>query len=189
MKEIEILVEVFDEKEKVLKALSGFENIGEKRTLDVYYFDPLRKDLQPGENGRLLRSFRLREKDGKCSMAYKIDNFDTNGTWTYSDEFETSFGDMKVGEEIVRHLGLEELVRIDNTKHTFKTPEYEIVFEEVKDLGLFLEVELLHQVENSEVMSAKQKIQEFINSLGLRVSDELNAGKPELMIKKRLMFE
>lgn len=185
MKEIEILVEVLDEKEKVLAALSGFENVGEKRTLDVYYFDPLRKDLQPDETGRLLRSFRLREKDGKCSIAYKIDNFDTNGTWIYSDEFETSFGDMKTGEEIVRHLGLEELVRIDNTKHTFQTAEYEIVFEEVANLGLFLEVELLKQVEDSEIAVAKQKIQEFINSLGLKVSSELNAGKPELMLRKK----
>lgn len=185
MKEIEILVEVFDEKEKVLEALSPFENVGEKRTLDVYYFDPLRKDLQPGDNGRLTRSFRLREKDGKCSMAYKLDNFDANGIWTYSDEFETSFSDFEKMTEIVRHLGLQELVRIDNTKHTFKTPEYEIVFEEVKDLGFFLEVELLQEVEDGEVMYAKQKIQEFINILGLHVSEELSAGKPELMLKKK----
>lgn len=185
MKEIEILVEVFDEKENVLKALEVFENVGEKKTLDVYFSDPLRKDLQPAENNRLTRSFRLREKDGKCSMAYKIDNFDSAGIWTYSDEFETSFSDLDKMTEIVKHLGLEELVRIDNTKHTFKTPDYEIVFEEVKDLGLFLEVELLHQVEDNEVMTAKQKIQDFINSLGLKVSAELNAGKPELMLKKK----
>lgn len=185
MKEIEILVESFDTKEAVLKVLSSFENVGEKRTLDVYFFDPLRTDLQPADDGRLTRSFRLREKDGKCSIAYKLDNFDEKGMWTYSDEFETSFGDLKTMEEIVKHLGLHELVRIDNTKHTFKTPDYEIVFEEVKDLGLFLEVELLHQVEDSETMAAKHKIQEFINSLGLRVSPELNAGKPELMLRKK----
>lgn len=184
MKEIEILVEVFDEKEKVLKALSTFEYVGEKKTLDVYFFDPLRKDLQPAEDGRLTRSFRLREKDGKCSMAYKMDNFDEKGIWIYSDEFETSFGDLKTMEEVVKYLGLKELVRIDNTKHTFKTSEYEIVLEEVKDLGLFMEVELLHQVEDSEVLSAKQKIQAFIDALGIHVGEELNAGKPELMLRK-----
>lgn len=186
MKEIEILVEVFEDKEKVLKSLSSFENLGEKKTLDVYYFDPMRKDLQPETDGRLMRSFRLREKDGKCSMAYKLDNFDNSGVWIYSDEFETSLGDMKSGEEIFKHLGLKELVRIDNTKHTFKTPEYEIVFEEVKDLGIFLEVELLHQVKDDEVKSAKQRIQDFIDSLNLKTSKELNAGKPELMLRKSI---
>jgi predicted adenylyl cyclase CyaB len=132
MKEIEILVEVLDEKDKVLESLRKFEVVGSKNTLDIYFFDPLRDDLKANVEGRLTRSFRLREKDGKCSVAYKLDNFNEDGIWIYSDEFETSVGDLKTGEQIINHLGLEELVRIDNTKHTFKTNNYEIVLEEVK---------------------------------------------------------
>lgn len=188
MKEIEILVEVLDSKENALAKLDSFEDKGIKTTLDVYFFDPLRKDLQPTGEGRLSRSFRLREKDSKASLAYKIDNFDANGTWTYSDEFETSVGDFNAGMQIVSHLGLQELIKIDNNKHTFVTPKYEIVLEDVKDLGLFLEVELLEQVEDSEVMRAKKDIENFIVSLGLSVSPELNAGKPELMLRKRSML-
>jgi hypothetical protein len=48
-----------------------------------------------------------------------------------------------------------------------------------------MEVELLHQVEDSEVLKAKQKIQEFIDSLGIKVGPELNAGKPELMLRRK----
>ncbi len=186
MKEIEILVEVLDTKESALEKLSAFESKGKKETLDVYFFDPLRADLKPTPEGRLSRSFRIREKDGKASIAYKLDNFDEKGMWTYSDEFESTVADFNTGMQIISHLGLEELVRIDNHKHTFVTPKYEIVLEEVKNLGLFMEVELLHQVEDSEVMNAKKEIQDFIDSLGLKVGPELNAGKPELMLRKKL---
>ncbi len=185
MKEIEILVEVLEGKDSALEKLASFESKGLKHTLDVYFYDPLRPDLQPRADGRLTRSFRLREKDGKASIAYKIDNFDADGMWTYSDEFETPVGNFEAGMQIVSHLGLQELIRIDNNKHTFVTPKYEIVLEDVKDLGVFLEVELLAQVEDGEVMSAKKDIEDCIASLGLRVSAELNAGKPELMLRKK----
>ena len=46
-----------------------------------------------------------------------------------------------VEEHILDALGFTELVRIDNRKHTFTTDEYEVVLEDVKDLGVFLEVE------------------------------------------------
>lgn len=184
MKEIEILVEVLETKENALEKLASFEAKGKKETLDVYFFDPLREDLKPTPEGRLSRSFRIREKDGKASVAYKLDNFDENGMWTYSDEFETPVADFNTGMQIITHLGLQELVRIDNHKHTFVTPKYEIVLEEVKDLGIFMEVELLHEVEDSEVMNAKKEIQDFIDGLGLKVGPELNAGKPELMLRK-----
>ena len=59
----------------------------------------------------------------------------------------------------------------------------EIVFETVKDLGYFLEVEYCTN-EDVDVSYVKKEIQEFISSLGINVSSELNMGKPEMMIKK-----
>lgn len=40
MKEIEILVEVYDDKNKVLEKFKKFKYIGEKITVDTYYYDP-----------------------------------------------------------------------------------------------------------------------------------------------------
>ena len=64
--------------------------------------------------------------------------------------------------------------------YTFK--DYEIVIENVKDLGLFLEVEYCTDIDGDVKM--EKKIQEFINSLGINVSEELNIGKPEMYMKK-----
>jgi adenylate cyclase class IV len=35
-----------------------------------------------------------------------------------------------------------------------------------------------------DIKTEKNKIQEFINSLGISVSEELNMGKPEMYMKK-----
>lgn len=186
MKEIEILIEVKSSKEEVLKALGHFTAHGIKRTLDIYFADPLRKDLQPDDDGRLRASFRLRQKGDNYSIAYKIDHFNVN-EWIYSDEHETSIGDFDTTLHIIEQLGLRELIRVDNEKHIFTTSEYEIVFENVKDLGYFLEVEKLQQVEDDQVKAVKQEIREFLIGLNLNFGAELNAGKPELMLAKKVI--
>lgn len=185
MKEVEVLIEVKDSKEKALNVLEQFGSATAQHVLDIYFYDQLRSDLQPGKNTRLNRSFRLRKKDEKISLAYKIDHFDKNDQWIYSDEHETRVDNFNEASNIIKHLGLQELIRIDNEKHIFKTSEYEIVFEDVKNLGYFLEVEKIHEVEDSLIEETKQKIRSFIQQLNINFGEELNAGKPELMLRKQ----
>lgn len=134
MKEIEILVQVFADENTVLQKLSEFEFLGDKRTVDTYYYDPLRPELQPDGNGRLYACCRTRQKDGVNYITYKNDHFDGD-TWLYSDEAETTVADMSTMCEIMHALGLRELIKIDN--------------------------------------------------LGFAVSSEMNAGKPELMLRQK----
>ena len=62
----------------------------------------------------------------------------------------------------------------------------QIVFEEVRNLGYFLEVETLNVDDSADVKKIKEKIQDFINKLNFNVSPELNMGKPELMLKSKI---
>ncbi len=183
MKEIEILIEVKSSKEEALKALGSFQFEGIKKTLDIYFYDPLRTDLQANSEGRLNACFRIRQKDGKNTIAYKVDYFEGE-EWSHSDEYETEFKDFETMMHIVDKLGLKELVRIDNEKHTYMTDEYEIVLEDVKDLGLFMEIEKLKEVPDDKVSETKVEIREFIKSLSIDFGQEQNAGKPELMMRK-----
>ncbi len=182
MKEIEILIEVKSSKEEALKALGAFQFEGIKKTLDIYFYDPLRTDLQANSEGRLNACFRIRQKDGKNTIAYKVDYFEGE-EWSHSDEYETGFKDFETMMHIVDKLGLKELVRIDNEKHTYMTDEYEIVLEDVKDLGLFMEIEKLKEVPDDKVSETKKEIREFIKSLSIDFGQEQNAGKPELMLR------
>lgn len=183
MKEIEVLVEVYSTIDETVKALEKFEYLGNKETIDTYYYDPLRKNLKPNSKNQINECLRLRSQDNVNSITYKIDKFDEDGKWLYSDEFETKVDDIFMITQIFDKLGLRKLLTIHNSKKTYKHKDYEIVFETVKDLGYFLEVEYCTN-EDIDVKAKKAEIQKFIASLGLNVSEELNLGKPEMMINK-----
>lgn len=188
-REVEILVEVIDKKSYVLKKLRQLNFLGARKTLDIYFYDPVRKNLKPEKNNRLKECFRLRTKNNISYLTYKVDHFDKNGKWLYSDEHETEVANDGIALEIIKHLGLKELVKIENRKLTFLTNDYEIVLEDVKNLGLFMEVEALNTKPQENVNKVKDKILNFISSLNIKVSRELNSGKPELMLKKMSINE
>lgn len=185
MKEIEILVPVLDSKEKMLSALKQFKAVGVKNVLDIYFFDPQRLELKADADNRLTRAFRLRKKENHAYLAYKVDHFKTDEEWLYSDEYETEVGDFGTVLKIIELLGFETLVTVDNTKHTFLTEKYEIVLEEVRDLGLFLEIESMNTPKDADVDEIRKEIREFIEALGIKVGTESNAGKPELLLRKK----
>lgn len=183
MKEIEILVEVYSSCDEVTKAFEKFEYLGNKKTIDTYYYDPLRNNLKPNSNNQINECLRLRTQSNVNSITYKIDQFDETGKWLYSDEYETKVDNIFMITEILNKMGFNELLTIHNEKRIYKYNNYEIVFENVKDLGYFLEVEYCTN-EDIDIKKKKEEIQKFINSLGLNISQELNIGKPEMMINK-----
>lgn len=184
MKEIEILVEVFNDKQSALTKLEKFNFKGLKDTYDIYYLDLKRKNLQPDKDGKLKECLRLRNKDNKFFLTHKKDNFDESGNWLYSDEYEVEVSDFKVASKIVNNLGFEKLVEVKSHKNYFVHDNYEIVLEEVENLGLFLEVELINAEHIIDIKKAKVEIWQFIRSFGLKTSDELLVGKPELILRK-----
>lgn len=181
MKEIEILVEVYDEIDKIKKIMSNFEHKGTKKTIDEYYYDPKRSKLKPNKYNKIYHCLRIREKDNEYFITYKDDIY-KNKKWIYSDEYETKVESIEMLRSIFDKLGLVKFIEIDNEKDTYIFNDYEIVVENVKDLGLFMEVEYLKKTD--DVKRIKKEIQEFIDSLGINVSEELNMGKPEMYLKK-----
>lgn len=182
MKEIEVLVEVYDNIDKVKDILNKFDYKGNKVTIDEYYYDPLRDTLKPDKDGELFHCLRLRSKNDEYSITYKDDVFD-NGKWLYSNEYETKVESIEMLKEIFNRLGLKKFIEINNQKETYIYNDYEIVLENVKDLGIFLEVEYCTN-DDVDVKEVKKEIQSFIDNLGIRVSAELNMGKPEMYMKK-----
>lgn len=184
MKEVEILVQVLDDKNKILKSLKKFDFKGIKETLDIYFFDPLRKNLQVKEGVYPTEWFRIRKKHNNFYITYKEDIFDKKNKWIHSHEFETKIEDFDILKQIIEKLGFKELIKIKNIKHTYENKDYEIVFEEVENLGYFLEVEKLIVNEGADIKKIKKEIQEFINSLNFKIIP-VNIGKPELMLKSK----
>ena len=187
MKEVEISVEVAESKASALKKLSKFKSEGVKNIHDIYFCDPDKEDVDISRESILDNSFRLRKKGDKSFLTYKIKRFDDKGRWIYSDEYETEVLDYENAKKIIERLGFKPLVEIKNERHIFLKNNYEIVLEDVKDLGLFMEVEALNLKENADVSRINKEILSFINSLGIKLGKELNFGKPELMLKKKVL--
>lgn len=183
MKEIEVLVEVNSPYKDVIKKLEQFEYVGIQETIDTYFYDPMRENLKPNKKKEINECLRLRTQNDKNYITYKVDHFEDDGKWLYSDEYETKFEDVYTLGKIFDKLGLKELLVIHNTKRIYKYQEYEIIFETVKDLGYFLEVEYCTN-EDIDIKEKKKEIQTFIDELELNVSDELTMGKPEMMLRK-----
>lgn len=183
MKEIEILVKVYSPIDEVINILNKYECLGIKEVVDTYYYDPLRKNLKPNSNNQINECLRLRKKDNVNFITYKTDEYDKDGKWLYSNEYETKISNIDNAMNILEKLGLKELITIHNKKRTYKYQEYEIVLEIVKDLGYFLEVEFCTD-KDIDIKKKKEEIQNFIDSLCIDVSEELNIGKPEMMLNK-----
>ena len=184
MKEIEVLFELNEGIEEVKQK---FPKVTWEKYLvvDTYFESTDHARLSPGEDGRLISSLRLREKQGIACLTYKDDHFGLNGDWLYSDEHEIEIPDKNTLEKIFKALGYKELVCVKNTKHLAKIGDYEIVLEEVENLGNFIEIEykgeqeiLLENVENK-----KNELRNFLIKQGVNFGKEMNAGKPELLLK------
>ena len=188
MQEIEILVALHDTIDVTLEKLSGFTRKGIRHIVDIYYDDPLRDVLGWKADGvpagRFDACCRIREQNGSCFLTYKVNHFsDTH--WLYADEYETEVSDAMAAKQIFKQLGLEELVVIDNTRHVFETDLYEIVVEDVKNLGRFLEVEYIGTDKGRAVLDVRADILTFVAALGLSVGQEGVLGKPEMMLVKQ----
>lgn len=183
MKEIEILVKINDDMKNVLKTFNKFEYKNKELVIDEYYYDPKRNNLKPDKNNSLNECLRLRIKGNKNYITYKDDVFE-NGVWLYSNEYETQVESIEMLKEIFNRLGLKKLITIKNNKTSYKYNDYEIVLEDVENLGYFMEVEYCTS-DDVNVKEVKAEIQNFIDSLGLKVSKELNMGKPEMILRNQ----
>ena len=184
MKEIEVEVAFDNSKEEVMKILSKFDFIGEKEICDTYYFDSLRKNLQPEDDLRLSETFRVRRNKDKCFLTYKKQHFNKK-LWIYSDEYETKVEDYDIIKKIIEMLGLEVLIEVNNRRRVYKYKDFEIELEDVENLGIFIEVEKLINT-NDEEMVIKNEIRDFIRSLGLKNVRELNIGKNQFLLSKKM---
>jgi predicted adenylyl cyclase CyaB len=84
----------------------------------------------------------------------------------YCDEYEIEVSDGKKALELMRALGYTEQTLVDKTRDIYTFDCFEIVLDRVKNVGIFMEVELKKEVESARV--GVQEIYSFIKSLGIK---------------------
>ena len=126
--------------------------------------------------------FSVRRR-GKNILSYKHYFPENSPEKLYCDEVEVEISEPEKMEEILGRLGFKELVRVEKKRRKYRKGKYEIAFDEVKDLGHFIEVELVGEGEPEE---ERKKIMEFIREgLGIGNFSMPDVGYPHLLMRKK----
>ena len=82
-------------------------------------------------------------------------------------------------------LGLVPLITVHNKRRIYKYKDFEIELEDVEGLGCFIEVEKLSNSEKDEML-IKEEVRDFIRSLKLKNTRELNIGKNQYLLSIKM---
>ncbi|MFC1894379.1 class IV adenylate cyclase [Candidatus Dependentiae bacterium] len=83
----------------------------------------------------------------------------------YCDEYEVKVSDGKVTLELFRSLGYSEQTLVEKNRNIYMHDCFEIVIDQVKNCGTFIEVELKKEVQDANV--GIKLIYDFLKSMGI----------------------
>ena len=190
MKEIEITVKVFDsiEKTKDILARQGLKIVDTYSTKDIYLSQDT--NLSQSIESVLNKSVILRQIVTPSKVIKKIVHknkvYDGN-TLLYEDKINLKCEDLENAKLLFEALDFKELVIVQYDSFVYQKEGLELSFQNVKDLGLLLEIESDKKKLESEedVMQEKRRLYNLAKSLSLNIGDELNIKKAKALIEKR----
>lgn len=161
MKEIEILFKIEEEKAQELRQrLKGFF-VKQLREVDTYFYPP-HKDFLVSENGR--ENLRVRDAGTKKELTYKRVMYEY-GKYSHSIEKNIIIPDAEKMIEILKILGFKTHLTVDKKREIFENDEFRITIDNVKSLGIFVEVEWNGIAESKNAIESCMKM---ANKLGLK---------------------
>ncbi len=190
MREIEITVKVFDsvEKTKDILARQGLKIVDTYSTKDIYLSQDT--NLSQSIESVLNKSVILRQIITHSKVIKKIvhkNKVYDGDTLLYEDKINLNCEDLENAKLLFEALGFKELVIVQYDSFVYQKEGLELSFQNVKDLGLLLEIESDKKNPESEedVMQEKRRLYNLAKSLSLNIGDELNIKKAKALIKKR----
>lgn len=146
------------------------------------YFTPLHRNFVKPQYPYEWLS--IRNRDGAYILNYKHFHPENVPVTDYCDEYEVQTKNGESLREIFIALGFSRLVTVEKYREVYVyNDEFEIAFDDVHDLGWFIEIEVLGSIES--VAEARKRLMSFANGLGIDVSKNDNRGYPYLLMVKR----
>lgn len=181
-KEIEIKLSIDKYKYDGLKAKFEKQNLKSKfkEQKDVYFTPQNENFFNNKQNDKCLR---LREEGDKCFLNYKHIIFGKNELDISIDEFETEIENNNQLEKILEAIGITPVVVVHKLRWTYiYKNDFEIALDEVKNLGYFIEIEVLKDFGNIKL--ANEALLKIVDQLGLDLKNRNIEGYSNLMYKK-----
>lgn len=173
MKELEITCQVFEDILKIKEELErkGFLYKKEFMIDDTYFYNKKTGEFSINE-GKITNSLVVRyvdENDKKIiCKKYNSNN---------NDKSILKIGDINEAKKHLNMLGFIEMLKYSYKNYMYENNDYIVYIQEVKDLGVFLELES----KNNETID---ELIQFLKKLNLQIGTKFNIRKVELLYNK-----
>lgn len=144
------------------------------RQIDIYFNAPDRDINETNEYIRL----RFAKDNSEGIFAYHKNISDG-----INEEKEVPIGNVEVFIDILQVLGFKRLGTIDKDRITYDLDGFNVVLDDVKGIGKFVEIETLCDDEK-EVETKKQECISFMNKLGLSKENMVNVWLADIATGK-----
>jgi len=184
-KNIEIEIKISLEEDTFLKIKEKLNKIAKfvKKSHQIDdYFTPAHRNLV--EPKHPFEWLSIRKRGDKAILNYKHWYPENVEIATHCDEFETEIKDPDKLKNIFSVLNFKKLVTVEKEREVYVyNDELEISLDKVKEIGYFIEIEVIKDFGNVEI--TREKLFEFAKNLGIDISKIDKWGYPFLLMKKK----
>lgn len=183
--EIEITCEVYDDLQTIKKILEskGLKYKEEFTLNDIYMKNNKTNEFGP-EGGRITDTLIIRHvNENDIKIICKRRKYNIEGIEISIAKSMKKVDSIEVAEKQLNSLGYTRYLNMIDKNYMYENDEFIVFIQEVKDLGLFLEVEI-KQVNQEE--QNKQRLINFVKSLELNIGIKFDIRKVELLYNKKV---
>lgn len=167
---------------KALLKVNAKQVVCTEKQFDTYYM-PSHKNYF--ETNIVSEWLRVRETDSKSSVNYKCWLPLGADIQTHCDEFQTSVADVSAIQNIFEALDIKPIIKVFKTRNSWEYKDVEISIDHIEDLGTFIELEYLHEVDEAELDTVFTLFKDILGELGAVIGPQDRRGYPYLMIEKQ----
>lgn len=181
MIEVEVKLKI-EEKgyEDIIRQL-GFAQVSYMLEEDVYYTG---KQMDMRKEDKALRIRREQDLDtGETSYTLNFKGPKLDTVSMTREETEFSIPSFDQGDMLLKGLGFYAAGRVEKRRRVFQKSNISCLFDEVTDLGVFLEIEILAQ--KQEYDRAMEEINMLLAKMGLQLQDTINVSYLSMLEEKR----
>lgn len=169
-KEIEIKIQITAEQLNNLQKWpdKNADYKGETHHTEIYLDNPKNSfcfDRNGVKDASDYLRVRFTEKEDTICLKNWYEDPENPGYHSHCDEYETQVGDGKTMLSLLKSLGYTDETVIDKTRKKYMSGDLEVVIDNVKDLGFFVEIELKAKIE--DVKRAYKMIEDFLRKAGI----------------------
>ncbi len=180
MKNIEITCEVFEKIEKIKKVLleNGFKYI-ETFTLDDIYMYNKENNQFFLKDGKISDTLIIRSVDNNNKQIIcKKRKYDDEGLEISTEETVLKVKDIVDSEKFLNVLGYERYLRMIDTNYMYENEKYVAYIQEIKNLGIFLEIEIKN--DNETIYD----LIKYVKGFNLKIGSKFDIRKAEVLYNK-----